>query len=279
MRAELHIGIDARKTVVTQYAIKVGRGRATRRRGGSVTEMIPVPPSGASREDRITVLARLSFPLLFLSAFFAAAGVPWWIPAGASAALLTAIWRHQARAAQPTSFTPGPGATVLWAPEERAAYDRAVVVSRRVRSTWPALTDMIDPVEADAALTRALHDLATLMSRRQDLRRLRADLSAVRRTDVPADSPAVLALDARRAEADRLWQESRDEANRILRAIDRAARTGEAFLRERAIGETARHAELVLAGLTAGSAPAETAPDLADRTEAVITAYRDLARP
>ncbi|MET0423550.1 MAG: hypothetical protein ABW046_06735 [Actinoplanes sp.] len=279
MRTELHIGIDAEKIVVSPYPIKLRAGRATRRRSGSVTEMLPVPPTGADRDARLTLLARLSLPLFVLSGVFYAAGTPWWLPLTASATLLTAVWRRQARAAQPANFAPPTDASILRSPEERIAYDRAVVVSRRVRATWPGLSGMIDPAEADVALTRALQDLAEVMARRQDLRRLRAELSAVRRKDVPADSPALLALDAQRETADRLWLETADQANRILRGIDRAARTGETFLREQAIGATARQAELVLAGLTEGAPPAETAPDLADRTTAVIDAYRDLSAP
>ena len=42
------------------------------------------------------------------------------------------------------------------------------------------------------------------------------------------------------------------------------------------IGETARAAEHVLATLAVGAPPTETGPELAARTEAVISAYREL---
>jgi hypothetical protein len=279
MRTELHIGIDAEKIVVSPYPIKLRTGRATRRRAGSLTEMLPTPPSGADRDARLTLMARLSLPLFLLTGVFYAAGVPWWLPVAASATLLTAVWRRQARAAQPANFAlpTTPDASILRSTEERIAYDRAVVVSRRVRATWPGLSGMIDPAEADDALTRALQDLAAVMARRQDLRRLRAELSAVRRKDVPTDSPALQALDTQRENADRLWLETADQANRILRGIDKAARTGETFLREQAIAATARQAERVLTGLTAAPPPTNSAPDLANQTAAVVDAYRDLA--
>jgi hypothetical protein len=135
---------------------------------------------------------------------------------------------------------------------------------------------MIDPELADRSLTRALDDLAVLLVRRQELRRLRAEIEGVRRQDVPADSPAVLALAAQRDRADELWLETGEQANRILRSLDRTAQAGEAFLHEHRIGEAARQAEIVLAGLTEEPV-AETGPELADRTAAVITAYRELA--
>ena len=279
MRSELHIGIDTEKIVVAPYPIRMRTGRARRERTGSVTEVLPVPSSGRSREVRLTFVARLALPLIFAAAALFAAGLPGWLATGAAAAAIAEIWRRQARAARPgiLAVPQDDRARVLRAPEERAAFDRAVVVSRRVRRTWPALPDMIDPVVADRALTLALDDLATLMSRRQEIRRLRTELAGVRRQDVPADSPAVAALAAQRVRVEQLWLETGEQANRILRSINTAALAGETFLREQRIGATARAAEAVLAELTLGAPPAENGPELADRTEAVITAYRELA--
>jgi hypothetical protein len=221
----------------------------------------------------------LSLPLIFAGAVLFAVGIPWWLTATASALTVGAVWRRQARAAQCGIFeTPqADDVRVLSQAEERTAYQRAVVTARRVRRTWPALSGMIDPVTAGHALTRALDDLATIMARRQEIRRLRDGLHAVREHDVPAESPALRALADQRERVERLWRETGDQANRILTGIETAAKAGETFLRERHLGETVRRAELVLAGLSAGSPPAETGTELAERTEAVLTAYRDLA--
>ncbi|MBM2623194.1 hypothetical protein JIG36_47635 [Actinoplanes sp. LDG1-06] len=281
MPSELHIGMDDEKTVISPYALKTRAGRVTRHRSGSVTEVVPVTPTGVSREARVAFAARLSLPLIFVSAVLFATGVPWWLPFAASVAAVTTVWRHQARAAQHAIFElpTGEDDRVLRTGEERAVFQRAAGVARRIRRTWPGLPGMIDPDLADRSLTAALDDLGGLLVRRQELRRLRAGLDAVRHEDVPADSPSVLALAAQREHADRLWHESGEQANRILRSLDQAALAGEAFLREREIGETARQAELVLAGLTRepGAPAADSGPELADRTAAVITAYRELA--
>jgi hypothetical protein len=279
MQSELHIGIDTEKIVVAPYPLKLRTGRARRRRTGSVTEVLPLAPSGRSREVRLAFCARLSLPLIFACAALYAVGLPWWLAVAATGATLGLVWRRQARAARPgiLAVPRDDAARVLWAPAERAAFDRAVTVSRRVRRTWPALPDMIDPETADRSLTQALDDLAALMVRRQEIRRLRAELSGVRRQDVPEDSPAVQALAAQRVRVEELWRETGEQANRILRSIDAAAKAGETFLHEQRIGATAQAAEHVLAGLTAGPAPAGTGPELADRTEAVISAYRELA--
>jgi hypothetical protein len=280
MPADLHIGVDAEKVVVSAYPIRTRTGRARRIRTGTVTEFVPVPPSGRSREMRVTFLARLGLPLVFVSAGLYAAGVPWLLLAAAVAGLLTVVGRRDARRARRATFEAprDPDARLLRTAEERAAFVRAVSAARRVRGTWADLGGMVDPVTADQSLTHALDDLATVLVRRQEIRRLRAGLEGVRRAAVPGDSPAVLALDAQREQAEQLWLTSADLANRILRGIEAAALAGETFRHERQIGETARMAERALARLSAGGPPTEAAPDLADRTAAVLDAYRELER-
>ena len=65
----LYIGADAEKIVVAPYPLRLKSGRAVRRRSGSVTEVIPVPPSGRTRENRIGFVARLAPALLRLQRF------------------------------------------------------------------------------------------------------------------------------------------------------------------------------------------------------------------
>jgi hypothetical protein len=249
---ELHVGVDAEKVVVSPYPIKARSGTARRERTGTLIEILPRTPSGRGREERVTFAARLALPLIFASAVLGASGANWWLVFGASLALVAAV-------------------------PERAAFAGALDASRRVRRTWPALDGMIDPELADLSLTRALGELADVLGRRQELRRLRSDLAGVRDADIPGDSPAKLAADAARERADVAWREAGDTANRILGSIDTAARAGESFIRERQVAATARHAERTLARVAGVPALAESGPDLAGRTEAVIAAYRDLA--
>ena len=115
MPADLHIGMDTEKVVVSAYPIRTRTGRARRNRTGTVTECLPVPPSGRSREMRVTFLARLGLPLFFLSAALYAAGVPWLLLAAGTAATLALVGRRDARRAQRATFevprdAGGPGA-------------------------------------------------------------------------------------------------------------------------------------------------------------------------
>lgn len=278
MQGELHIGADAEKVVVAPYPLRLREGRATRRRTGSVTEFFPALPSGRTLQARVAISCRVALALTVVTAFLYAVGLPWWLPALASATGVTLLWRRMARSARPGRFAvpADEESRVLWSEPERVAFERAVVVSRRIRRTWPALPDMIDPVTADRALTRALGDLAGQMARRQEIRRLRAELSGVREQGVPGDSPAVLALAAQRERVEKLWLETAESANRVLRSLDTAALAGETFLREQKISDTARAAEQMLATLLPHTGPAEAGPELAARTEAVISAYREL---
>ena len=275
---DLHAGFDDEKVVVSPYPLKMRSGRARRERTGSLIEFVPRTPDGRTRGERVTLTARVALPLLLVAAALSAAGMSSWLAAGGVVALVAAFWR-QARAAQQAAFAVPRDAEsrVLWTLPERAAFQRALVASQRVRRTWAALGGMIDPVEADRSLTRALGELAEVLARRQELRRLREDLAGVRDADIPVDSPARMAAALQDERAGAAWREAGAAANRILRGIDAAARAGESFIRERQVAATARHAERTLARVTGAGGVAESGPELADRTEAVIAAYRDLA--
>ena len=183
----LDISIDAEESVIARRPLTMRAGRARRHTAGSVTEVVPVPASGRTRADRTRFAARLALPLLVLGAVPGALGAPWWSGPAAALLLVALVAREQSRSARTgvLAVPPGDAAHVLVAREERAAYERAVVVSRRVRRTWPALGDLVDPADADRTLARALAELAALMARRQEIRRLRADCA--RR--VPARCP------------------------------------------------------------------------------------------
>jgi hypothetical protein len=276
---ELHIGIDAEKVVVAPDRLTMRTGRARRRRLGSITEVVPVPPSGRSRAERIRFASQLSLAMVVFSAVLSGIGISWWAPAAGSVALVALVAVRQARAARVGSIAvpAGDDCHILYAEVERTAYERAVVVARRIRRTWPALSHMIDPADADQSLVRALDDLAAIMARRQQIRRLRAELSGVDRQGLPTDSPALQALAAQRIRVDQVWRATGETANRILASLNAAALAGENLIREQRIGETARDAELAIARLTGPGQPMEAGPELAERTAAVIAAYRELA--
>ncbi|MEU4216485.1 hypothetical protein [Actinoplanes sp. NPDC026623] len=275
----LHIGVDAEKVVVSPYPLRMRAGRARRSRWGSVTEVTSAPGSGRSRGDRRRSASQVALVLVLVSAVLSVLGVSGWLSAAGSVAIVAIVVGWQARAARVGSIAlpRGEGVHVLYSAEERTAFERAVVVARRVRGTWPALCHMIDPIEADRSLSAALEQLAAIMARRQQLRRLRDELAGAAPHDLPAGSPAVRALAEQRLRVEGLWRSTADAANRILASVNAAALAGENLIREQRIGETAREAELAISRLAAGPAPSDAGPELAERTAAVIAAYRELA--
>ncbi|AGL15302.1 hypothetical protein [Actinoplanes sp. N902-109] len=275
----LFIGADYEKTVVSPYPLKMRAGRARRYRYGSVTEVVPRSPSGRTRPERTRDAGQLALVLIVVTALVSALGVPWLAIASGCAILFLAMTGRRRRAAQPgtVALPRGDAADVLYAPQERAAYGRAVATARRVRKTWPALHHMIDPDEADRGLTTALRDLASVLARRQQIRRLRDELEQAAAHGLAPDSPAARALAEQRDRVAELWRESGDDANRILAAVHAAAVAGENLIRELRVHQTARDAELAISRLTAAAGPAsDAAPELAGRTAAVIAAYREL---
>ncbi len=280
--ARLHVGADADTTVVSLVAVRLRSGRARHRRAGSVNHVVPVPPSGRSRAQRTRTAVRLGAVLATLCTVLAALGVPWLLPAAVAVLLLGQFVRDQARAAAPGVLAlPGPqvAAHVLHAVPDRQTFARCVAMADRIRATWPALRDMIDPGVAEPLLRRALWELAGVLGRRQEIRRLRAELGDVRLTGLPADSPAVRALREQRAEVERLWRDADADVERHCARLRTAVAAGEDLIREQQVGRTARDAQLVLARLSTAGAPVAGAAgeDLADRTAAVTAAYRELA--
>jgi len=277
----LYIGVDGEKVVIAPRPLRMRTGRGKRRHAGSVTEVVPVPPSGRSRAERFRFLSQLALVLLMLAGVLSAVGIDWWAPAAASVAMLAGIGVYQSRAAQAglIAVPAGTDRYVLDSAQERSAYAKALVVARRIRHTWPALEHLIDPLDADRSLTRALDDLAAIMNRRQEIRRLRAELDDVNHRDLPADSPAVQALLEQRIRVDSLWRDTGDSANRILASINAAALAGDNLVREQRIGVTADRAGAAIAQLTAAgrARSVEAGPELAERTATVVAVYRELA--
>jgi hypothetical protein len=75
------------------------------------------------------------------------------------------------------------------------------------------------------------------------------------------------------------WTRARNASRTSGRSQWPAALAGDNFIRERRIGETARHAEMAITRLAVAgrSRSLEAAPELPERTAAVVATYRELA--
>ncbi len=278
--ARLYAGADAGGVLVSARPLRVRAGRAVSRRYGTLVHVVPRRPSGRAPMTVAlplgAVLAALLFVLTALGLALVAAGV------GAVVAAV-ALRGHARAASECVLELRGGDGHVLAHPADRETMLRCLELAQRIRGTWPALRHMIDPGLADPQLTRALADLAGVLARRQEIRRVRDELAAVRATGLAADSPAVRALGEQRRQVGALWREVDAEVEQHATRLRATAVAGERLAREERVGAAARAAGHAVARLSAGRAPAFTVPgdpagqELAERTAAVVGAYRDLA--
>jgi hypothetical protein len=167
---------------------------------------------------------------------------------------------------------------VLSAAPERAAFQQAVGVADRIAETWPALGALVDPADAEPLLAEALWEIAGVLARRQELTAVLAELS---RPDFAAVSAADRTARELRAQAQAtraaLTQVEADLARREA-SLRRAEEAGRHFIREQEMRQAIRAAEDSLRDTLAGlptTAP-DHAADLAEQTQSVLTAYREL---
>jgi len=143
-------------------------------------------------------------------------------------------------------------------------------VVRRALMQGRLTGELVDVPIAERQLAQALFDLAGALERRQELRELHAELS---RHDGAAE------LAPRVAKAASVLAELDDEVTRRLAALNAVAMAGEELIRDQEIGALASEADAALDRLTsAGPAiGADAGSELAERTEAVLRAYRELS--
>lgn len=149
---------------------------------------------------------------------------------------------------------------------ERAAFHRAVALADRISETWPALGSLVDVPEAEQMLADALWEMAGLLSRRQTLTGVLAELS---RPEFTASDDLNAQL---RATKEALSDLDIDLARREA-SLRRADEAGRDFIREQDMRQAIKSAEVELSATT-------MLPDagtrLADQTRSVLAAYQEL---
>ncbi|WP_433296785.1 hypothetical protein ACQP2F_39295 [Actinoplanes sp. CA-030573] len=169
---------------------------------------------------------------------------------------------------------------VLTADAERAAFDRAVATADRIAETWPALGDLIETDAAESLLAESLWEIAGALERHQELAAVLADLT---RPDFAAVSPADGTAERLRAHI-RATKEALAALEVDLAAreasLRRAEEAGRTFIREQQMREAIKAAERSLNTAARPPFAAEAAPDpaaeLAEHTQVVLSAYREL---
>ncbi|MCU1656342.1 MAG: hypothetical protein JWO57_998 [Pseudonocardiales bacterium] len=278
----LYVAHDDRMAIVSVLPLKVQGGRAEMYRWGSVLEISPGEPGEGLDIRRLCRFVACIF--LAFSVFLIFGHVPWWpatlligfvmlgvaviYPAGRKAGVIVAPELHRRRDDH----------KVLIDDDDRAAMSEAIDVGERISSTWPALRGMVDTAVAERLLAHALWELAGVLERRQGLREMRDDLAGQDHDDLPAESRTARVLLAQREKVASAFAGLDAEVDRHLADMAATAIAGENFIREQEIGELVRDADQRLAMLAPDDLPGESSPgsQLADHTDAVLTAYREL---
>jgi hypothetical protein len=158
---------------------------------------------------------------------------------------------------------------VLVEDQDRKAFSDAIDLCQRTAETWPALEGLIDVPLAERQLAQALFDIAGVLERRQVVRDLQVEL---------AEHADASELAPRRAKAATALAALDNELTRRLATLNAVAVAGEDLIRDERIGALGREADEVLARLSDAGAPAlsDAGSELAERTEAVLQAYREL---
>ncbi len=167
---------------------------------------------------------------------------------------------------------------LLTSQAERATFEQAVATADRIVDTWPALGSLITVPEAEAMLAEALWEIAGVLSRRQELSRVLADLSRPDFAAVSATDQTARELHAQlKATKAALSQIDVDLARRLA-SLRRAEEAGRNFIRDQEMRQAIRAAEesLRASPLDLPTSPADPGADLAEHTHSVLAAYREL---
>jgi hypothetical protein len=161
---------------------------------------------------------------------------------------------------------------------ERAAFQQAVGVADRIAETWPALGALVDPADAEPLLAGALWEISGVLARRQELTAVLAELNRPDFAAAPTTDQTARELRAQvQASRAALTRVGADLARREA-SLRRAEEAGRHFIREQEMRQAIRAAEDTLRDATPGfpTSTLDPAADLAEQTQSVLTAYREL---
>jgi hypothetical protein len=277
--SRLYVARDGKNTAVSRGRLRMSGADPVRRNWRALVEVIaPVLDPRPPRSLSDTVLVVLP-PVVAGSLTTALAPLEVGIAVGGAvffaASYLAPVIRRRA------DRLPRRGRAevrLLSAPPERAAFQQAVGVADRIAETWPALGPLIDPTDAEPMLAEALWEIAGLLTRRQELGAVLADLSRPDFAAVPAADQTARDLRAQvQATKAALAQVETDLTRREI-SLRRAEEAGRQFIRDQEMRRAIRAAEDSLRDTPPRGLPTplDPAADLAEHTQSVLAAYREL---
>ncbi|GIE01645.1 hypothetical protein Adu01nite_29950 [Paractinoplanes durhamensis] len=270
----MYVAHDDELVIVSRLPLEVIGGQGHEFGWGSVVEVTPAeqsdgrgPLSGVLYS--LAIVFGLMGALLLFADVFVGSFLLLVAAAAAGGALLYGMRQRPGLISAPHLASDRDQHHLIVDEQDRQVFSDAIDLCQRTTETWPQLGALVDVPIAERQLAQALFDLAGALERRQELRELHGEL---------AEHDGAFELAPRMARATEALAELEDEVTRRLATLNAVAVAGEELIRDQRIDELGREADETLARLT--SAPPAIAPDagseLAERTEAVLRAYREL---
>jgi hypothetical protein len=272
----LYVARDLSATVISRHRLRMAGGRAVRRRWKALVET--TADTGAQQpRDAVIGTAMVAGPPILTGALTAVfAPVEIGIVVGGAVffgmSYVAPLVRRQLAGRGPRTTGAAYRLTTI---SERAAFDRVLATADRITESWPGLGALVDVFDAEAMLADALWEIARVLARRQEVSAVLSELS---RPDFlnadPADGTAREVGVHRRAARAAI---ARAEAELVQREANlrRVEQAGRRLARELEMRRAIRVAEESLQTSLA-LPPADPAAELAEQTQSVLAAYREL---
>jgi hypothetical protein len=198
-------------------------------------------------------------------------------------AYLSPAFRHRADGAVKTSDSAE--RRVLTQNTGREVFAKALESADRISETWPSLESLVPAADAEAMLAGALWDLAGVLVKAERLHKVLVELSRPEFAQRSAWDDTAREVEQHRRVTRAALVELNEEVARRVTSIRKAEEAGEAFIREKEMRRVIHDAEESLRRIRdeAGAAfalpePADAGADLAEHTQSVLDAYRELNR-
>jgi hypothetical protein len=177
------------------------------------------------------------------------------------------------------------GRRVLAQSTGQEIFGRALDSADRISETWPSLESLVPAADAEAMLTDALWDLAGILVKAERLHKVLVELSRPEFAQMSAWDETAREVEQQRQATRAALVELNEEVARRVTSIRRAEEAGLAFIREKEMRRAIHDAEESLrrirdeSGIALSLPPsADVGADLAEHTQSVLDAYRELNR-
>ncbi len=177
------------------------------------------------------------------------------------------------------------GRRVLTQSTGREIFGKALDSADRISETWPSLSLLVPAAEAEAMLADALWDLCGVLVKAERLHKVLVELSRPEFAQRSAWDDTAREVEQQRRATRAALVELNEEVARRVTSIRKAEEAGEAFIREKEMRRVICQAEESLRRIRDEAAPAvapppppDTGAELAEHTQSVLDAYRELNR-